>query len=156
MVSSAKLLDDAYRTEKNVDVRERLLLVRRVLVDNEQISRLAENELHRSRWWAYKWVKRYAESGLEGLKNLPRTGRPPQVSGQKFAEIKRELSENLAGWRVKQVMNIIYEKTGIRYHEVHIYRLLHKWGFSPKVPRKRFINTASNKEKKQFKKRPRK
>ncbi|HXP48891.1 MAG TPA: winged helix-turn-helix domain-containing protein [Bacteroidia bacterium] len=156
MVSSAKLLDDAYRTEHNVDVRERLLLVRRVLVDNEQISRLAENELHRSRWWAYKWVKRYAESGLEGLKNLPRTGRPPQVSGQKFAEIKRELSENLAGWRAKQVMNIIYEKTGIRYHEVHIYRLLHKWGFSPKVPRKRFINTASNKEKKQFKKRPRK
>jgi transposase len=84
LVPSAKLLDDASRTEKNVDVRERLLLVRRVLVDNEQISRVPENELHRSRWWAYKWVKRYAESGLEGLKNLPRTGRLPQVSGQKF------------------------------------------------------------------------
>ena len=131
MVSSVKLLDDAYRTEKNVDVRKRLLLVRRVLVDNEQISTVAENEFHRSRWWAYKWVKRYTESGPEGLKNQPRTGRPPQVSGQKFAEIKRELSENLAGWRAKEVMNIIYEKTGVRYHEVHIYRLLHKWGFSP-------------------------
>ena len=154
MVSSAKLLDDAYRTEKNVDVRERLLLVRRVLVDNQQISTVAENEFHRSRWWAYKWMKRYAESGLEGLKNLPRTGRPPQVSGQEFAEIKRELSENLAGWKAKEVMNIIYDKTGIRYHEVHIYRLLHKWGFSPKVPRKRFVNTASSKEKKQFKKMP--
>ena len=127
MVSSAKLLDDAYRTEHNGDVRERLLLVRRVLEDNEQTARVAENEFYRSRWWAYKWVKRYAESGLEGLKNLPKTGRPPQVSGQKFAEIKRELSENLAGWRAKEVMNIIYEKTGLRYHEVHIYRLLHKW-----------------------------
>ena len=94
MVSSVKLLDDAYRTEKNVDVRERLLLVRRVLVDNEQIFRVAKNEFHRSRWWVYKWVKRYAESGLEGLKNLPKTGRPPQVSGQKFAKIKRELSES--------------------------------------------------------------
>ena len=154
MVSSAKLLDDAYRTEKNVDVRERLLLVRRVLVDNQQISTVAENEFHRSRWWAYKWMKRYAESGLEGLKNLPRTGRPPQVSGQKIAEIKRELSENLAGWKAKEIMNIIYDKTGVRYHEVHIYRLLHKWGFSPKVPRKRFVNTASSKEKKQFKKMP--
>ncbi|MBV9177776.1 MAG: winged helix-turn-helix domain-containing protein [Nitrososphaeraceae archaeon] len=51
-------------------------------------------------------------------------------------------------------MNIIYEKTGVRYHEVHIYRLLHKWGFSPKVPRKRFVNIASKKEKEQFKKRP--
>ncbi len=30
LVASAKLLDDAYRTEKNVDVWERLLLVRRV------------------------------------------------------------------------------------------------------------------------------
>jgi hypothetical protein len=39
-------------------------------VDNEQTARVAENEFHRSRWWAYKWVKRYAESGLEGLKNL--------------------------------------------------------------------------------------
>jgi len=154
LVSSAKLLDDAYRTEHNVDVRERLLLVRRVLVDNEQTARVAEKEFRRSRWWAYKWMKRYAESGLEGLKNLPRTGRPPQVSGQEFAEIKRELSENLAGWKAKEVMNIIYDKTGIRYHEVHIYRLLHKWGFSPKVPRRRFVNTASSKEKKQFKKMP--
>jgi transposase len=80
LVSSAKLLDDAYRTEKNVDVRERLLLVRRVLVDDEQISRVAENEFHRSRWWAYKWVKRYTESGLEGLKNLPRTGYGNEVA----------------------------------------------------------------------------
>jgi transposase len=48
---------------------------------------------------------------------------------------------------------MLYEKTGIRYHEVHVYRLLHKWGFSPKVPRKKFINTASNEEKEHFKKR---
>jgi transposase len=28
-----------------------------------------------------------------------------------------------------------------------LYRLLHKWGFSPKVPRKRFVNTALKEEK---------
>jgi transposase len=60
------------------------------------------------------------------------------------------LSEDPAGWRAKEVMNIIYDKTGVRYHEVHIYRLLHKWRFSPKIPRKRFVNTASNEEKKQI------
>jgi hypothetical protein len=49
-------------------------------------------------------------------------------------------------------MNIIYEKTGVRYHEVHIYRSLHKWKFSPKVARKRFVNAASNEEREQFKK----
>jgi transposase len=99
LVSSAKLLDHAYRTEKNVDVMERLRLVRRVLVDNEQTVRVAEKQFYRSRWWAYKWIKRYTESGLEGLKNLPRTGRPLQ---EKFAEIKRELSENLPG-RLKKL-----------------------------------------------------
>ena len=54
MVTSARLLDDAYRTEKDddVDVRERLLLVRRVLVDNEEeeAASAAEKEFHRSRW----------------------------------------------------------------------------------------------------------
>jgi putative transposase len=60
-------------------------------------------------------LKRYAKSGLEGLKNLPRTGRPPEVSEERFVEIKikRELSENPAGWRAKEVMNIIYDKTGV-------------------------------------------
>ena len=46
-------MDDAYRTEKDddVDVRERLVLVRRVLVDNEEeeTASAAEKEFHRSR-----------------------------------------------------------------------------------------------------------
>lgn len=52
MVTSARLLDDAYRTEKDddADVRERLVLVRRVLVDNEEeTASAAEKEFHRSR-----------------------------------------------------------------------------------------------------------
>jgi len=52
LVTSARLLDDAYRTEKydDVDVRERLVLVRRVLVDNEEeTASTAEKEFHRSR-----------------------------------------------------------------------------------------------------------
>ncbi|MFZ0511262.1 MAG: hypothetical protein WAM14_06625 [Candidatus Nitrosopolaris sp.] len=68
MVASAKLLDDVYRSEKNVDVRQRLLHVRRVLVDNEQAATVAEKEFYRSRWWTYKSLKRFVESGLEGLK----------------------------------------------------------------------------------------
>ncbi len=48
-------------------------------------------------------------------------------------------------------MDLIYRKTGVRYHEVHIYCLLHKWGFKSKVPQKRFLNTASVKDKSKFK-----
>jgi transposase len=59
----------------------------------------------------------------------------------------------MEGWRAKEVMEIIYKRTGIRYHEVHVYRLLHKCGFSPKVPRKMFVNAASKEEKNIFRKR---
>jgi transposase len=88
LVAVVKLLNTAYRSEKADNMRERLLLVRRVLVDNKQAARVAENEFHRSRWWAYKWLKRFDESGLEGLKNQPKTGRPPEVSEDRFIEIK--------------------------------------------------------------------
>jgi hypothetical protein len=40
------------------------------------------------------------------------------------------------------------------YHYTHIYRLMHKWGFKQKVPRKVHVNTASKEEKERFKKEP--
>jgi transposase len=51
--------------------------------------------------------------------------------------------ENPSGWEVKQVMDLIYKNASIKYHEVHVHRLLHRWGLSPKVPQKRFVNIAS-------------
>ncbi|MGA8911699.1 MAG: winged helix-turn-helix domain-containing protein [Nitrososphaeraceae archaeon] len=69
-----------------------------------------------------------------------------------FSERRSELCENPSGWKDKEIMNIIYQRTGVRYHEVHIYGLLHKWGFKPKVPQKRFVNIASKEEKGELKK----
>ena len=48
--------------------------------------------------------------------------------------------------------DIIQKRTSIKYHKVHIYRLLHKWGFASKVPHKRFVRTASKEDKEDFKK----
>jgi len=144
-------LDKAYRQESNPDVRERILLVRRVVDDKQHIVNVAK-ELHRCRAWAYKWYKRYNDNELEGLKNKAKTGRPPDVPKGVMVKIRKELADNNTGWDFRQVMDLIYKKTGVRYHEVHIYRLLHKWGFKSKVSQKRFVNTASAKEKKKFKK----
>lgn len=147
-------LSQAYKNEKDADVRERILLIRRVRIDKNEASTVAEKEFHRSRWWAYKWLKRFDNAGgLDGLKNKHRSGRPPQVSEETSTMIRKELSESQSGWMAKEVMNLIYKRTGVKYHEVHIYRLLHRWGFSPKVPRMRFVNTASKQEKSRFRKR---
>jgi transposase len=48
--------------------------------------------------WAYKWLERFDKSGLEGLKDLHRSGRPPGVSEERFAEIRGDyLGSNRMG-----------------------------------------------------------
>jgi transposase len=89
---------------------------------------------------------------LDGLKDKPRIGRPPMVEHDLMIKVRKELEDSNTGWDFRQVMEIIQKRTNIKYHEVHIYRLLHKWGFSAKVPQKRFVRAASKEEKKSFKK----
>lgn len=150
---SAAVLNSAYRNARDADIRERILLITRVRLDKSEASSVTEKEFHRSRWWAYKWLKRFDNAGLRGLENRHRSGRPPEVSDETSAIIRKELSENHSGWMAKEVMNLIYKRTGVKYHEVHIYRLLHKWGFSLKVPRMKFVNAASKQDKNKFRKR---
>lgn len=47
---------------------------------------------------------------------------------------------------------MIIRESGKIYHYTHIYKILHKWGFKLKVPRKVHVNTASKEEKNAFKK----
>jgi hypothetical protein len=55
-------LDSAYKHESDVDMKERILLVRRVMSDGKELATVCKEELHRSKAWAYKWYKRYCES----------------------------------------------------------------------------------------------
>lgn len=144
-------LDKIYKQESDADIKERIQLVRRITEDKQHIEDVAK-ELHRSRAWTYKWYKRYNENDLDGLQDQPRTGRPPDVPKETMTEIRQELEESNIGWDFRQVIDLIYKKTGVRYHEVHIYRLLHKWGFSSKVPQKKFVKTASANDRRKFKK----
>ena len=142
-----------YKKETNLKVKERLLLVIKVEID-DLIPAYAADELHRSRPWALYWLKRYREEGLEGLKNRSKSGRPSDIPKETIYEIKNELSSSKQGWTTKQVEDLIVKKSGggIRYHYTHIYRLMHKCGFKQKVPRKVHVNTASKEEKERFKK----
>ena len=106
MIAST-VLDYAYKHESNANVRERILLIRRITSDGKDIVLVSKEELHRSRAWAYKWLKRFDKEGLEGLKDKPRSGRPPDVPKDKLSKIRSELSENPSGWKAKEIMNII-------------------------------------------------
>ena len=102
----------------------------------------------------FRLVKRYEKEGIEGLKTRQKSGRPSEISEEVVYQIKKELKESSnQGWTTKQIEELIIKKSGIKYHYTHIYRILRKWGFKQKVPRKVHVNTASLEEKEAFKKR---
>ena len=115
-------------------------------------------ELQRSRTWVSDWLARYDKEGVDGLRNRPKSGRPPQLSVKVVLKIRKKLTENRHGWTTKQIIDIIVQDGGIKYHYVHIYRLLHKWGFKQKVPRKVYMSILLHlrEEKDVFKKERRK
>ena len=80
-ISSEEQINNAYKKEIDSDVKERILLVRQVRIDGHEASKVAERELHKTRWWwAYKWLYRFDKFGIEGLKDQPRSDRPPKIS----------------------------------------------------------------------------
>ena len=66
-------LEVLYKSEEDLKVKERILFILRVEGDGTVPSRVAEEELHRSRPWASYWLDRYLKEGIEGLKDKPRT-----------------------------------------------------------------------------------
>jgi putative transposase len=150
-LTKSKLVN-LYKKENDPMVKERLLLIIKVRED-KQIPFRVVKEMHRSNPWASDWLIRYDKEGLEGLRNRTKSGRPSELTEEISYQIKKELKENDKGWTTKQVEELIVQKSGIKYHYTHIYRILRKWGFKQKVPRKIHVNTASVEEKDAFKKR---
>lgn len=144
-------LEQAYRSETDGRVKERMLLIMLVKIDGV-IAAHAAKQLHRVKSWAYKWLERYDKQGIDGLKDKHRTGSPPKISARAQMRIKKELMSNPYGWKAQEVRRLIYRRTGIMYSQTHIYRVLNRWGFRRKVPAARSIHKASKEEIEEFKK----
>lgn len=155
MALTRKELENLYKGELDPDVKERLLLVLKVEGDGMVPARAAK-ELHMSRTWTSDWLARYHEEGLDGLGDRPRSGRPPRLPAEMAVRIRKRLKESKHGWTTKQVNDMIVKEGGVQYHYHHVFKLLHKWGFKQKVPRKVHVNTTSPEEKEAFKKERRK
>jgi putative transposase len=143
--------EQLYKRESDADLKERMLLVLNVVYDKHIPAQTAK-DLHRSRTWASDWLKRYREEGIEGLRDRPKSGRPPELSKEITYKIQNKLASSKQGWTTKQVNDIIIQESGVHYHQIYIYTLLRGWGFKQKVPRRVHVNTASKEEKERFKK----
>ena len=149
---SREALEQAYRQEKDADVSKRMLLVLRTKYDGFPAAHVAR-ELHRHKSWTTKWLRRFEEEGIEGLKTAKRSGRPMKLDKREFVRVKRKVVKNECGWSVKEVRDMIRDETDVSYSERHTYRLMAKWGMRSIVPDKHLLHKASLEERLAFKKR---
>jgi len=88
-----------------------------------------------------KWVHRYNRGGLEGLKDLPRSGRPRHLDAAKEEEVRQRLDagakpeDGVCALRGADVRRILEEEFGARYSLGGAYVVLHRLGYSSLVPR---------------------
>jgi transposase len=150
-VVSRQILERAYRKEEDADTRVRILLSLRVRFQ-KIIPAEASREVHRSRAWATKWLRRFDEDGLDGLRTRERSGRPPKMPHTMMAAVERMVTGNNNGWTVKEVKQLIRKEADTVYSERHLYRLMHRWRMRPVVPEKRPLKKASRSERLSFKK----
>jgi putative transposase len=72
---------------------------------------------------SYKWIRRWNNEGVEGLKRRKIPGRPPKLSVEELEELRRILKAK-PYWSVKEVMRLVKELFGVNYSDEQIRRIL--------------------------------
>lgn len=99
------------------------------------------NRLKRSKSWAHNCVKRYKISGIEGLFDRPRSGRPPILSRKDEASFitriqQRPIKEDeYTAFKGRYIGKILLEEYKVKYSPNSIYALLSRLGFTKIKPR---------------------
>ena len=118
----------------------RIRAVRRI--EQGESPELVIKALGMNRRTIYRWIARYRERGIDGLKATPLSGRPLKLSGAKLQWIFRtvvtknplQLRFPFALWTREMVQELIERKYGISLSVVSVGRLLKKLGLSCQKP----------------------
>ena len=88
-----------------------------------------------------RWARELEQSGVRGLRKAGRTGRPAQLSPAQLRDLERALKRGAQAlgyesglWTAGRVRELIESRTGVRYHEDHVWRILRKLGWSCQRP----------------------
>jgi len=98
-----------------------------------------------ARQTAYTWKARLDEAGIDALRAmLP--GRPAQLDARQLDALRVALLQGAQAhgfdtelWTLRRVRALIEQLYGVRFSEVHVWRLLGQLGFSSQKPERRAI-----------------
>ena len=135
-------LEKAYKKEKDQKVRTRMVAVRMVCVLDMSVDETTSILVH-CPTWVRDWLRRYDEGGLEGLRALPRCGRPRRITRATMDAIVA----NVAGCRITPVglQQYIRAQIGTNLHITCVRKIMRLYNLTPKVAQKIHINRADRK-----------
>src|SRR6516225_7236970 len=88
-----------------------------------------------------RWARELEQSGLGGLRKAKHIGRPPRLSPAQLRELERALKRGPEAfgfasglWTARRVRDLIEYRTGVRYHEDHVWRILRRLKWSCQRP----------------------
>ena len=143
-MDSTKLeeLEKAYKKEKNHKVRARMVAVRMVRVRNMSVSETADIQ-GRCPNWVHNLLRRYDEGGLEGLRDLPKSGRPGRILRDTLDGIIAKVA--YCGIIPVDLQQRIRKETGVKLHITYVRKIMRQYNLSPKAPQKVHVNRAGKK-----------
>lgn len=99
-----------------------------------------------ARQTVYTWKQVLDEGGIEALRESRRTGPPSKLDEAARSRLYDVLLESPIThgfgtelWTLRRVQQVIQRLLGVRYSEVHVWRLLGQMGFSSQKPEKRAL-----------------
>jgi transposase len=94
----------------------------------------------------YRWREVLTVGGIEALRDMSKGGRPAQLGAAELSRLYVALLEGATAhgfatplWTLKRVRLWIEREFGVRYSEVHVWRLLGQLGLSNQKPDRRAL-----------------
>ena len=94
----------------------------------------------------YRWKDVLDSGGIDALRDMKRSGRPPQLGAAELSRLYVMLLEGAPAhgfptplWTLKRVRQLIEREFAVRYSEVHVWRLLGQLGLSNQKPDRRAL-----------------
>jgi transposase len=88
-----------------------------------------------------RWARDLEQSGVRGLRKAERTGRPAKLRAAQLRDLERALQRGPEAfgftsglWTATRVRELIEQRTGVRYHQDHVWRILRKLNWSCQRP----------------------
>ena len=94
----------------------------------------------------YRWRDVLQAEGIDALRDMSKGGRPALLGAEELMQLQIALMEGPTAhgfstplWTLKRVRVFIERQFGVRYSEVHVWRLLGQMGFSSQKPERRAL-----------------